>query len=69
MRAFGAPQAAIAHEAIIDELAKKIGISPVEIRKINALRKGSATPTGQILNEGVGILETIERAVERSGLK
>lgn len=69
MRAFGAPQAAIAHEAIMDELAKKIGISPVEIRKINAFREGSATPTGQILNDGVGILETIERVVERSGYK
>ncbi|MBF7084462.1 molybdopterin-dependent oxidoreductase [Desulfallas sp. Bu1-1] len=68
MRAFGAPQAAIAHEAIMDELAKKIGISPVEIRRINAFRKGSATPTGQILNDGVGILETIERAVEKSGM-
>jgi len=69
MRAFGAPQAAIAHEAILDELAKKIGISPVEIRKINAFREGSATPTGQILNNGVGILETIEQAVEKSGFK
>lgn len=38
MRAFGAPQAAIAHEAIMDELAKKLGISPVEIRRINAFR-------------------------------
>lgn len=68
MRAFGAPQAAIAHEAIMDELAKKIGISPVEIRRINAFREGSTTPTGQVLNDGVGILETIERAVEKSGM-
>jgi len=69
MRAFGAPQAAIAHEAILDELAKKINISPIEIRRINAFRKGSFTPTGQILNDGVGILETIDRAVEKSGMQ
>lgn len=67
MRAFGAPQANIAHEAIMDELAKKLGISPVEIRRINAYRQGSVTATGQVLNDGVGMLETLERAVQNSG--
>jgi len=67
MRAFGLPQVAIAYESLMDELAKKLGISSLEIRRINAFRIGSATPTGQVLTDGVGILETIERVVEKSG--
>ena len=51
----------------MDELAKKLGISPVEIRRLNAYHQGSVTATGQVLTDGVGMLETLERAVENSG--
>jgi CO/xanthine dehydrogenase Mo-binding subunit len=67
MRAFGSPQASIAYEALMDELAKKLGISAVEIRRINGYRKGATIPTGQVLNDGVGFMETFERVVEKSG--
>ncbi len=67
MRAFGSPQAQIAYESLMDELALKIGISTLEIRRINAYKEGSATVTGQVLTDGVGMLETIDRVVEKSG--
>lgn len=67
MRAFGSPQASIAYEALMDEMAQKLGISALEIRRINGYRKGSVIPTGQVLTDGVGFMETFERAVEKSG--
>jgi len=64
-RGFGSPQVLFAAERQMDELAKKLGISPFEIRKINLLRKGDATITGQILPWSVGAMETLEKAIER----
>ena len=46
-RAYGSPQSFLASESLMDELAEKIGIDPLEIRYINAYRPGSTTPTGQ----------------------
>ncbi|MFW6055383.1 MAG: xanthine dehydrogenase family protein molybdopterin-binding subunit, partial [Thermodesulfobacteriota bacterium] len=63
MRGFGAPQAAFAAESQMDLLARELGLDPLEIRKINALRNGSTTVTGQKLEAGVGYLECLE-AVE-----
>ncbi|SCG81989.1 aldehyde oxidase and xanthine dehydrogenase a/b hammerhead [Proteiniborus sp. DW1] len=65
-RGFGVPQAAIAHEGQMDLLAKKLGMDPIELRLKNALRVGSVTSTGQLLTDGVGIVETIEKAVEKA---
>ena len=44
-RGFGVPQAAIAHEAMMDELADKLGIDRLEFRHRNALRAGDTTAT------------------------
>lgn len=65
-RGFGVPQAAIAHEGQMDALAEKLGMSPVDIRLKNALRVGDFTPTNQQLLDSVGIVETIEKAVEKA---
>ncbi|HEX2112876.1 MAG TPA: molybdopterin cofactor-binding domain-containing protein, partial [Alphaproteobacteria bacterium] len=54
-RGFGVPQAAIAHETLLDELAEKLGIDPLEIRWRNALRKGSVTASGQKLAASAGL--------------
>jgi CO/xanthine dehydrogenase Mo-binding subunit/aerobic-type carbon monoxide dehydrogenase small subunit (CoxS/CutS family) len=54
-RGFGVPQAAIAHETLLDELAEKLGIDPLEIRWRNALRKDSVTASGQKLNASAGL--------------
>jgi CO/xanthine dehydrogenase Mo-binding subunit len=55
MRGFGVPQAAFAHESQMDLLAKALHMDPLEIRRINALKSGSRTATGQRLKESVGI--------------
>ena len=48
-RGFGVPQAAIAHEALLDDLAAQLGLDELEIRRRNALRAGSTTGSGQVL--------------------
>ncbi len=60
MRGFGTPQIAIAHESQMDLLAQKLGMDPLEIRRINALRAGSLTATGQKLTASVGIGECLD---------
>ncbi|MDA1323970.1 MAG: molybdopterin-dependent oxidoreductase [Proteobacteria bacterium] len=48
-RGFGVPQAAIAHDALMDMMAEKAGIDPLEFRYLNALRSNTPTATGQLL--------------------
>jgi aldehyde oxidoreductase len=45
-RAFGSPQGEFASEVLMDELAEKIGIDPLELRYKNVYRKGDTTPSG-----------------------
>jgi CO/xanthine dehydrogenase Mo-binding subunit/aerobic-type carbon monoxide dehydrogenase small subunit (CoxS/CutS family) len=54
-RGFGVPQAAIVHEALMDALAEKLGIDPLEFRHRNALKRGSVTATGQRLEASAGL--------------
>ena len=63
-RGFGVPQATFASETQMDILAEKLGMSPFELRRINALRVGATTATGQTLRESVGLLECLERVEE-----
>ncbi len=60
MRGFGTPQAAVAHEGQMDLLAQRLGMDPLEIRRINAFRTGSVTATGQKLSASVGIGECLQ---------
>jgi CO/xanthine dehydrogenase Mo-binding subunit len=59
-RGFGVPQASIAHEALIDELAARIGQDPLEFRLANALRAGSTTASGQRLDASAGMPACLE---------
>ena len=59
-RGFGVPQAAIAHETLMDDLAEARGIDRLEIRAINALRAGDATATGHVLEASVGLLPCLD---------
>jgi aldehyde oxidoreductase len=54
-RGFGVPQAAVAQEQLLDELAATLGIDPLEFRILNALRPDQPTVTGQVLGQGFGI--------------
>src|SRR6185437_1982382 len=59
-RGFGVPQAAIAHETLMDDLAAAAGIDRLEFRHINALRAGDTTPTGQVLEASAGLAACLE---------
>ncbi len=65
MRGFGVVQAAFCHESQMDLLARALGLSPLEIRLMNALRPGDVTTTGQVLRESVGVAKTLEALGER----
>lgn len=59
-RGFGVPQAAIAHEALMDGLADKLGMDRLEFRILNSLMPGDVIATGQELSSSVGMKECLE---------
>ncbi len=59
-RGFGVPQAAIALECSLDQLADQIGMDRLQIRLKNALRNGQPTATGQVFDSGVGIADCLQ---------
>ncbi|MDP6706327.1 MAG: molybdopterin-dependent oxidoreductase [Alphaproteobacteria bacterium] len=59
-RGFGVPQSAIAQEALIDELAARLDVDPLEFRLCHALRRGDVLATGQRLEASVGIGDCLE---------
>jgi YD repeat-containing protein len=59
-RGFGVPQSTIAHEALLDELAERTGIDPLEFRHRNAIRAGQKTVTGQRLDASCGLAACLE---------
>ena len=60
-RAPGAPIAEYAAECVVDELAKKIGMDPLEMRLANAAKEGTQTVYGPKFGP-VGLVETLEAA-------
>lgn len=69
MRGFGAPQAFFAAESHMDEIARKLGMDPVELRVINMLKPGRRTATNQLIDEGCGLPECLDAVVKASGFK
>lgn len=68
MRGFGTPQAIYATENAIDELAEKLGMSPLDFRRKNALRTGDVSGTGQVLDKHkVTVLEVLNNAAAAIG--
>jgi len=74
-RGFGVPQVNFAFESCLDLLAEKTGISPLEIRMLNAIRPGGTLPNGQIAGPDTALLECLEavrseyeKAPARTGL-
>ena len=66
MRGFGAPQVCFAYESHMDEMAKALGIDPLEMRLMNTLKNGSLSPTSQVLHSVV-VAETLKQAATRFG--
>ena len=59
MRGFGVNQVAFAIEGCIDDLCEKGGFDRWQFRYDNALAEGRMTSTGQILNRGAGVRQTL----------
>jgi CO/xanthine dehydrogenase Mo-binding subunit len=65
-RGFGAPQTLFAMERHMDRIAQVVGISPVEVRKRNFLKPGTATTTEQAIREDIDLNRMLDRALELS---
>ncbi len=60
-RGFGANQAQFAMEGVMDRLAEKVGISGLEIRRLNAIRPGCVWGPGQEMDDGSrGVLACLD---------
>src|SRR6185503_12783727 len=68
-RGFGAPQTQFAAEVHMDRIAAAVGLDPVRVREINALRPGDTTATGQRLGRDCSALQVLRAAVKRSDFK
>jgi CO/xanthine dehydrogenase Mo-binding subunit len=66
-RGFGAPQTQFAVEVHMDRIADALGLDPVRVREINALRPGDTTATGQRLGRDCSALRVLRDAVTRTG--
>ena len=66
-RGFGSPQIIYAQESLMDELADICNISPIEMRKINGVKQGSITASGQVLTKHtVSLDEVIKKAADKT---
>ena len=59
MRGFGVVQACFAHESQMEKLAAAVGVSPVEIRLLNAMETGDRMITGQIMDSVAPVAQCI----------
>src|SRR2546422_9107775 len=50
----------------MDVISRTLGIDAVELRRINLLRDGQTTATGQAIRDGTDRLAVLERALELS---
>jgi len=65
MRGFGATEVGFAHEAHMDNIARELGMDPVEFRKKNLIPAGGKTVTGQILNVACTPEDTLNAALKK----
>ena len=63
-RAPGATQAAFACETVVDELAEKLNLDPLDFRLLNAAQEGTRRADGEVYRR-IGVRETLE-AVKQS---
>src|SRR6266853_2325887 len=68
-RGFGAPQTQFAVEVHMDRIAAELGVDPVRVREINALRPGDTTATGQVLGRDCSARQVLREAVKRTDFK
>lgn len=62
MRGYGVPQVTFALESLMDELAGRLGLDPVELRLRNALDTTVPNATGQVMPASIPVKEMLARA-------
>jgi CO/xanthine dehydrogenase Mo-binding subunit len=67
-RAPGGTNAAFASETVMDEVAEKLGMDPLEFRRINAVVEGDRRADGPMFAR-IGYLETVEAAMNHPHYK
>ena len=65
-RAPGATNAAFGTETVVDELAERLGIEPLELRLLNAAREGSRRADGPVYPR-IGCVEVLEAMRDHPG--
>ncbi len=68
-RGFGAAQAAVAYEQQMDEIAKTLGLDPLEVRRVNYIQTGDRNTTGQVIQSATWLEETATRVLAALGEK
>lgn len=65
-RGYGTPQVSLALESQLDEVAEQLGMDPIEIRKINAVRAGTETLCGHKITTSrlTDCLETVRKELD-----
>src|SRR6266511_1084208 len=63
------PTAEFAVEVHMDRIAEALGMEPVELRRINALRPGDTTATGQTLRDDCSAHMVLDEAVRRTDFR
>jgi len=67
-RAPGAPNAAFASESVLDEIAEKIGMDPLQLRLKNSAREGTRRSDGTVYNR-IGCEETHQASLDSEHYK
>jgi CO/xanthine dehydrogenase Mo-binding subunit len=66
-RGFGAPQAAFVYESQMDDLARKLGMDPLELRLLNGVETGTKMYTGVVVREGTAMKASLRQAADMIG--
>ncbi|HEY4388530.1 MAG TPA: xanthine dehydrogenase family protein molybdopterin-binding subunit, partial [Ktedonobacteraceae bacterium] len=62
MRAVGGPQVNFAYESQMDQVADRLGMDPLEFRRINYLQQGQSLPNGQVIQDAALLDEAAQKA-------
>ncbi|RLC75991.1 MAG: xanthine dehydrogenase family protein molybdopterin-binding subunit [Chloroflexi bacterium] len=68
-RGFGGPQACIAYEQQMDEIAHALNMDPLDVRRVNYIKTGEQNGTGQVIKSATWLEESATRALEALGEK
>jgi CO/xanthine dehydrogenase Mo-binding subunit len=66
LRGFGGPQAIFAIESQMEELARKLGMDPLEFRLKNMLVPGKKNATGALMDASCGLPQCVDKVVASS---